>query len=541
MTELYLDGNPLTNTSLSALSGLTKLKKFHAPLDGVPSPTTDTSLSFLTNLTALTELNFRRWKVRDISVLANLTALKTLYLEYNRIGNISALGSLTKLETLDLSTNLISSISPLGSATKLNNLGLSFNNFTDISALGSLTALTVLKIDKNRGLSDISALSNLTKLTELYLDATSITAAGLRAVLPSLTLLKKLDISGTPVSDLSVLGSFTGQLTNLAVSHMQNPGGTSHFNGRLLKDLTPLVALMQSGKLTKALDVRNNWNLDYASIYTDIPALIAGNIKVQYSPGTGVRLQRKSDQHHRGFSGSEWPFEVSAETTFNVPIVNESLAEVPIKWKVTASDGTVTEETVKTGANGRSNWTLTLGDAGETYTVEAIVPAKTNPSPGPSHPERKVAFTVNAYSKPVITLTLDSEAVTKTQLKWNANVSTTLPADMSITYAIFYKKSAYGGWFKDGHYVQTARSFSHVHSSLEPGTSYDFQVFALDARSTWQQCAESKHPIAKSSTCFQECLGGVCCGEHNSGSHNRRRRLGCRGCDDRLCDYGWRR
>ena len=130
---------------------------------------------------------------------------------------------------------------------------------------------------------------------------------------------------------------------------------------------------------------------------------------------------------------------------------------VPVTWKVTAPDGTVTEDIVPTGDDGLSSWTITLGDLDETHTVEAIVPA--NPantreaSAGPSHPELKVTFTATAVAPPTILLTLHTESVTQTSLQWIAEVSGSLPE----AYVHYYKKTADSTWIEVGNLRRGAR------------------------------------------------------------------------------------
>ena len=106
--------------------------------------------------------------------------------------------------------------------------------------------------------------------------------------------------------------------------------------------------------------------------------------KVSYSPVV-PGLRRRSEAHHEGEPQSAHTFRVSAYSTFSdhrsrnrytAEKVNEEFEGVPVTWKVTAPDGTVTEDIVPTGDDGLSSWTITLGDLDETHTVEAIVPCE---------------------------------------------------------------------------------------------------------------------------------------------------------------------
>ena len=402
LTTLELDSNPMT--ALSALKDLVNLTRLSARrrVTGAnyrgPTPL---NLSFLTKLTQLDYLALDVWAIQDVSVLENLTALEELYLRYNHIADISPLRGLTSLTVLQLTFNFsLTDISPLGSLTALETLHLNMNS---ISRIGSR-------------ISDISALKNLTKLKTLWLHSTNITADGLAEVLPSFSAMETLILDGTRISDLSVLDHLPSEapLRNLSVRHMHDPPGAIDDHGWLLKDLTPLVELIQSGDLSAPvmggqIEVRLNWNLDYDSIYTDIPALIKlVPATVKYSPVV-PGLRRRSEEHHIGRPRTEHTFRVSAYSTFSdfrsrnyyeAEKVNEAFAGVPVTWKVTAPDGTVSEKSVPTGDDGLSSFTLTLGDDGETHTIEAIVPK--NPeeerpeADGPSHEELKVTFTATA-------------------------------------------------------------------------------------------------------------------------------------------------
>ena len=394
LTSLNLDRNPMTDLSdLANLINLTTLSAERpATLANYNAPT-PADLSFLTNLTALTYLRLGFWTIRDISVLANLTALEQLFIDYNHIADVSPLGSLTALSRLHIRFN---------------------RQLMDISPLGSVTTLEELILSENDKLSDISALGSLTNLHTLWLHHTNITSEGLSELFPSLSSLSSLILDGTRISDLSVLDRLpdTPPMWSVKVRHMHDPPGSDDSKGWLLKDLTPLVALMQKGKLRPGeaeIEVLYNWNLDYDSLYTDIPALAAGVAKITYSP-VAPGLRRRSEEHHVGRPRSTHTFRVSAYNTstdqraafYNPPRytaekVNEAFEGVPITWKVTAPDGTETETQALTDADGLASVTITLGNHGEKHTVVAVVPENIRPAAeGPSHPELSVSFTATA-------------------------------------------------------------------------------------------------------------------------------------------------
>ena len=269
---------------------------------------------------------------------------------------------------------------------------------------------------------------------------------------------------------------------------------------------------MNKGKVINgktSIYLLHNYGLDYESLYEDIPALLADTTgrtvshpKVEYAqPKPMLEREFPTAASYTGVSRTQYTFKVRAINTNPdfpagwVPLTphgtghNRQFAKVPVTWKVTAPDGTVTEQTVLTGDDGLSSFPLTLGDDGETHTVEAIVPAKTtsglpvplNPNyPDPnmalSHEELKVTFTATAVAPPA-TITLRLDDATHTAIQWSAIVPT--PGTVRYEYTYYYKKSADSAWIRVTNLGSIVSGFSFIHSYLEPGTSYDFRLFAL--------------------------------------------------------------
>ena len=372
--------------------------RFRFPLSGRTAANSVSDLSPLTNLSRLTDLNFNAHRITDISPLATLTALTDLTLSYN---------------------SDLADISHLRGLTSVKNLYLVSCSITDITAIGTLTNLRVLELGSNRNLRDISPLTNLSDLRVLKLNSTAITAEGLSAVLPALegarrqepgiTYWANLDLTNTDISDLSVLDRIPDGvfIHNLSLQFMGTvPSGTRFL---LLKDLTALVDLMNKGKVIGSdTDIRLRWNfrLDYPSLYEDLPVLLASVRRVEYLASTpGLERESPTDEPYRGHPRTRHTFVVRAinNTPFgSYPLErtrNPTFNGVPVTWRVTAPDGTLTETDVVTGDDGLARITLTLGEDGETHTVEAIVPANERAATeGPSHPELKVTFTATADS-----------------------------------------------------------------------------------------------------------------------------------------------
>ena len=342
--------------------------------------------------------------------MTKLTNLEELALDHSSIVDISPLKGLTKLKTLELQRNSIVDISSLANLTALTILSLRDNKLTSLgTSLSSLTALTQLWLGDNKNLSNISVVANFTNLELLHLTSTSITSDGLSAVLPSLSKLKWLHIDRTPISDLSVLDNLPVVLAEVldlqALTSDPNRGwthtrGDGRSLGWLLTDLSPLVSLMNVGKVitmnTRQVDLLYNWSLDYESLYTHIPALIAEGIPdVKYTVGIPA-LARVSAENHVGRPRTRHTFVVRATNTSFGRYKNDRFEKVPVTWTVTAPDGTQTETEVVTGDDGLARVSIRLGSHGDKHTAEAVVPAKTTSVTDLQHPELRMRFTATA-------------------------------------------------------------------------------------------------------------------------------------------------
>ncbi len=382
-------------------------------------------LTGLEHATGITILNIRGSNITNLSPLADLTQLTDLNLEENSITDITSLQKLTILDTLDLDNNQIVDITPLKNLTVLTQLNLRFNKITNIEPLKDLTNLTILSLQGNTGISNISHLKRLVSLVTLNLTSTSVTASELSAVLPFFSSLDALSLNYIPLSDLSALNKLpAGTLRSLSLQGMWDRSLPSTQLGLLLKDISPLVKLMNTGKFTTvqtpSVSVAYNYYLDYESFYTHIPALFAGGLTVLYKPrdpqdstekDPEPGIERVSEENAVGRPGTRYTFVVQAYNgmhnlfyRFNTEDVNYGPAYhrntnfkgMPVRWTVTYPDDSTSEpEVVKTGDDGLSRFAVTLGSHGEVYTLNAVVPAKQNTN-GPSHDEFSVSFTVTA-------------------------------------------------------------------------------------------------------------------------------------------------
>ena len=337
LTTLYLTQNSISD--ISALTGLTNLEWLYFSDNSV------SDISTLLGLTNLKGLYLGNNLVSDISALARLTNLKGLWLGGNMISDISALAGLTNLKWLYLWNNSVSDISALAGLVNLTELALGGNRVSDISALAGLTLLEDLNLQENLIL-DVSALAGLPRLKYLNLDDNNISNI---SGMIDLIHLETLSLHNNSISDISTLAN----LSNLRSLRMYNNS---------ISDLSPLVANIGLGS-GGYLDVRRN-PLNYASIYTHIPALQARGVRVDFNNRTPTKLMKISgDQHVAPSASLPIVVEVQDERGYGFEGVPE------IVFAITTGNGTLSITSAVTDKNGRAESMLTLGPDLGTYTI----------------------------------------------------------------------------------------------------------------------------------------------------------------------------
>jgi len=228
---------------------------------------------------------------------------------------------LASVTRLDLSALGIRDLSGLETATKLEYLSLSESGISDISDLAGLTTLQDLVLSKN-SITDISALAGLTALQNLWLDDNN-------------------------VSDVSMLSGL------VALKHL-------YLAGNNITNILPLTKLTALTHLELGIQ-----RLDYASLYTYIPALQARGVDVQFTERVATVLSKVSGDAQSGEAGAALqPFIVEVKDADGYPFPG-----VPVTFAVTAGDGTLSVEETETDVGGRAESTLTLGDINTTVTV----------------------------------------------------------------------------------------------------------------------------------------------------------------------------
>ena len=210
-----------------------RLNRIEADENGIQDLT---GLEYATNLE---RIEFRHNAISDLTPLTNLIRLNNIKLRGNQITDVAPLAKLFNIEWMGLEENQITDLSPLQNLKKLNGIGISGNPVTDVSTLAGLISLEGIAA-RNTRITDFSPLANLRRLQwiEFGNDPTIST-------LPSLTgikTLRRLEITGTNISDISGLAELT-QLTQLDLEK------------NLISDISPL------SNLKKLIELRLGGNL----------------------------------------------------------------------------------------------------------------------------------------------------------------------------------------------------------------------------------------------------------------------------------------
>ena len=281
------------------------------------------------DMTVLRRLEAPIANISDLTGLEHAANLTHLYLARNSISDISPLAGLTNLKDLSLWGNSIADLSALAGLTNLTGLSLGEDSITDISSEAGSTNPTGLHFPGN-SISDVSAVEGLTQLTWLYL-------------------------SGTNITDISPLSG----LINLRTLWLEHS---------MISDISPLVANtgLESGDEVHLSGIR----LNYASIYTHIPALQKRGVEVAFDNRTPVRIRIVSGDDQQSLPGAALEKPLVVEVQDEKRVVFEG---VPVTFTVEAGDGTLSTTSTATDAYGRAESMLTLGPNPGTNTVKVSV------------------------------------------------------------------------------------------------------------------------------------------------------------------------
>ncbi|MGN1100925.1 MAG: leucine-rich repeat domain-containing protein [Huintestinicola sp.] len=160
-TELYLQNRELTNSQISNLRHMKKLKFLDLSNNFI------TDMSCLDGLSELEYICFDNNNISDISFMRSMTHLKHISGNNNSISDISVLSGLTELENVFLGDNYITDISPLRNSRGLVYVGFDEAKIGDIQALSGMTRLKMAGFS-GCGLESIEPLRDCKSLELVY-------------------------------------------------------------------------------------------------------------------------------------------------------------------------------------------------------------------------------------------------------------------------------------------------------------------------------------------------------------------------------------
>ena len=315
-----------------------------------------TGLEYATNLE---RIEFEHNAISDLTPLTNLIRLSNIKLSGNQITDVAPLAKLFNVEWMGLEENRITDFSPLQNLKKLNGIGISGNPGTDVSPLAGLISLEGIAAWNTR-ITDFSPLANLPRLQwiEFGNDPTITTLP----LLTDIKTLRRLEITGTNISDISGLAELT-QLTHLdlgenSISDISALANLKELielrlDSNLITDISPLSGLTN----LKELSLTDNSISDFSPLES-LPEIIT--IHAQGNLGTFI------DSSAPKITRS-WLWMIVS--TGNIG--GARAAQSGVDFLARASDGEVTELKVATDGTTEGNsvgskvWTI--GELSPTY------------------------------------------------------------------------------------------------------------------------------------------------------------------------------
>ncbi|MCY3552164.1 MAG: leucine-rich repeat domain-containing protein [Candidatus Poribacteria bacterium] len=315
-----------------------------------------TGLEYATNLE---RIEFRHNAISDLTPLTNLIRLNDIKLGGNQITDVAPLAKLFNVEWMGLEENQITDLSPLQNLKRLNGIGISGNPVTDVSPLAGLISLEGIAALNTR-VTDFSPLANLPRLQwiEFGNDPTISTLP----LLTGIKTLRRLEITGTKISDISRLAELT-QLTQLNlernlisdISPLSNLKKLIELrlDNNLITDISPLSGLTNLQKL----NLTDNAISDFSPLES-LPEIITLN--AQGNPGNFIDISAPKIT-------KSWLWMIVS--TGNIG--GARAARSGVDFLARASDGEVTELKVATDGTTEGNpvgsrvWTI--GEVSPTY------------------------------------------------------------------------------------------------------------------------------------------------------------------------------
>ena len=207
------------------------------------------------NLSAEIEIALGKARGASIS-RAEMASLTSLEAPNANIRDLTGLEFATRLTRLDLSDNIIQDLTPLSGLTNLTTLILSDNSISDLTPLSSLTNLTFLSLYDGTMIGDRSVLSRLFNLSVADIPDPNLRAAikiamGKTSDAPitdfEMTFLSELEAPNSNIRDLNGLELATS-LTSLNLG-TEFVSGEGYVNSNHISDFSPLSGLTNLRRL----------------------------------------------------------------------------------------------------------------------------------------------------------------------------------------------------------------------------------------------------------------------------------------------------
>ena len=165
-------------------------------------PKGDISVAELANVKSINLTKYGPSTELNPCLFPKFTGLHDLFVGQGELDDLKPIAELTSLVSLRATENKVKDITPLKKLVHLDRLDLSKTQVMDISVIGAMTDLTELELD-GTPITDLAPLASLKKLEKVTIANTAV--KDVSPLKNSKATLKLLDISGTPVTDYSMV------------------------------------------------------------------------------------------------------------------------------------------------------------------------------------------------------------------------------------------------------------------------------------------------------------------------------------------------
>jgi Leucine-rich repeat (LRR) protein len=250
-------------TDISALGGVKSLKRLSIHESTVPEINLEEGA-----LPKLEHLDLYRLPLQDVAFIGRLNRLKSLYLYDLSLDSLPDISNLGKLHLVYVGGMPSADLSSLSQLESIKALWVNLDGLNDLGALISPALPSLLLITGEDSLSDLTSLEGVeNQIHDLQIwGIDDIPGMNDIAGIENLVSLRRLQIRGTTISDLTPLGSLT-QLKKLYLSRNE------------ITDLTPLV---ENESFSSGLLAIEGNPLSCDAMTVQIPILKARGVRVEF-------------------------------------------------------------------------------------------------------------------------------------------------------------------------------------------------------------------------------------------------------------------